>query len=273
MRISAPSSVPMPSVVATPSRGAWPTPAATRPVDGGGTDTYYARAEGLEGDALLTALRRIISGQHALDYDAARNALFGTVDDPTSTDHVADIYSGKVFDGVSDNGSAAAHQLNTEHLWPQSLGATDEARSDLHHLMPADVATNGRRGNQPYGEVVQASWTGTPDADGHAPSMGKDAQGHIVFQPRPENRGDIARALLYFYTRYDADRTPRYANKEFLQELPTYERWNQEDPPDGVERARNDAIFALQGNRNPYVDRPEFVGLIGAAWGAAHLRR
>ena len=75
-----------------------------------------------------------------------------------------------------------------------------------------------------------------------------------MFDVRPERRGDIARAHFYF--------SVRYLKPISSVEEPTLREWNKSDPPDERERARNDAIEALQRNRNPFIDRPDLVDQI-----------
>ena len=76
-------------------------------------------------------------------------------------------------------------------------------------------------------------------------------------------RGDLARDQLYFFTRYHGDRPSDYSLDNFSVSLPTLLKWSKEDPVDAAERARNEAIFELQGNRNPYVDRPSYIDTVG----------
>jgi endonuclease I len=228
------------------------------------TGDYYAAAAGLKGTQLLSTLERITkTGQKDLGYNGARDAMFGAVDDPTNSNSVIDIYTGVAYAGVSDSrtGSSIGH-MNTEHTWVQSQGASGIAKCDLHHLMPSDMAINGAHGSLPYGEVTSVEWKsegGVTPADVNF--VGKAADGHRVFEPRAVIRGDIARAQLYFFMRYDGDRQAKYSLENFREALPTLLKWNAEDPVDAAEIARNEAIYKVQGNRNPFIDHPEFVGL------------
>ncbi|MNX78813.1 Extracellular ribonuclease precursor [compost metagenome] len=159
--------------------------------------------------------------------------------------------------------------MNTEHTWPQSKGAVNAAKADLHHLFPADMEVNSRRGSYPFGEVLTPSYV-TPETDerGQQSRLGVDANGATVWEPRASERGNVARALLYFYTCYGVKPSAITISLDnFRVELPVILKWHQQDPVDAAERLRNDAVYAVQQNRNPYVDRPEFVGKIGADWG------
>lgn len=234
---------------------------------------YYAAAQGKEGAALLNSLGDIVKkGHRDLGYARARDAMFGDVDDVKGNNNVADIYSGRVEKNVDGRKSAFSHGLNAEHTWPQSQGATGIAQSDLHQLMPSDIDYNGRRGHLPYGEVKNVEFS-TPHVQGveGVSRLGTDAQGTRVWEALPGVRGDIARGLLYFYTRYNNDRPGDYTTQPFQYELGTLLKWDKEDPVDAGERERNERIFKVQGNRNPYVDHPEFVGAVGDAFKGANF--
>lgn len=235
---------------------------------------YYAAAQGKQGAALLTALGSIAKNGHIdVGYNVARDAMFGNIDDRTGQNQVADIYTGRVENNVSGRRSAFEHGLNAEHTWPQSRGATGIAKADLHQLMPADIEYNAKRGHHPYGEVKRTEWSTPGNSPETTSKLGVDATGEIVFEPRPAVRGDIARGLLYFYTRYANDRPSQFTTVNFKHEIPTLLKWNKEDPVDAVEQRRNDAVFSVQNNRNPYIDHPEFVPAVGDAWNGAHILR
>ena len=84
-----------------------------------------------------------------------------------------------------------------------------------------------------------------------------------MFEPRNAKKGDIARAILYFYTRYNLRRTDNFTLENFNDEEAILIQWHNADPPDAFERQRNSLAFRAQGNRNPFIDRPEFVAAVG----------
>lgn len=249
---------------ATRSTGGAATPAAAHATPAA-LDELYAPAQGKEGAALLRTLHDITAATHRpLGYEAARTALFATVEDPSKRNVIVDLYSGERIADVPNVNVATEKGLTTEHVWPQSEGATEEAKGDLHALRPELGLLNSYRSNLPYG-VVETLDVEMPSAkDVEQPSVvGEDHAGEKVFMPRAEVRGDLARDQLYFFTRYHGDRPEGYTNDNFRHSLQTLLQWHREDPVDGAERARNDAIELLQGNRNPYVDHPEFVDRLG----------
>jgi endonuclease I len=103
--------------------------------------------------------------------------------------------------------------------------------------------------------VKSASW-----AEGGS-QLGVDAAGNTVFEPRDPQKGNTARAIFYFYTVYGVNGGVDLEN--FRIEEDTLRRWNQQDPPDAAELRRNDLVFAAQGNRNPFVDHPEWINAAG----------
>lgn len=144
--------------------------------------------------------------------------------------------------------------VNAEHTWPQSKFNTkfdkETQKSDLHHLFPSDSQMNSDRGSYHFGKVVQEQ----RKLKCSTGRLGSSADGDLVFEPPKAHRGNVARALFYFSTRYDL---PISAEEEA-----TIREWHKQDPVDAEEMARNEEIFKLQGNRNPFIDFPELVDRI-----------
>lgn len=163
--------------------------------------------------------------------------------------------------------------FSREHTWavswmPSSGSSSSFEYQDQHHLFTVvQNNANGVRSNHPLGDVVTATNT---YLDGQ---LGLDASGNLVYEPRDEQKGDAARALLYMALRYDGvnglDWSFDYLNNVKLpslnedpQNLNTLLSWHQNDPPDDYEMSRNDYIQSIQQNRNPFVDHPEWVDAI-----------
>ena len=202
--------------------------------------TYYDDAEGLEGTALESALRTIVSTYTYQSYDAARYILDESDADPNIPGNVILVYTQTSVSGVWDAGST----WNREHVWPQSLLGYDTTMSaDLHNLKPADPGENSSRSNKYF------DWTETASS----------------YEPPDEVKGDIARILFYMVIRYDVlelvDGTPSVYEMGLLETLLS---WHELDPVDDFERNRNDVIYSYQDNRNPFIDYEHFVELI---WG------
>lgn len=143
--------------------------------------------------------------------------------------------------------------FNTEHSWPQANGADIEPmKSDIHHLFATFGDANAYRSNYNFGDTTCTDFSCTWSEGGS--ELGTAVDGYTAFEVRPKYRGNIARAQFYFAVRYQMDIPP-----DVEVDL---RGWHAEDPPDAAEIARNEAIFAVQGNRNPFVSRPDFVALI-----------
>ena len=216
---------------------------------------YYRDAEGQAGHGLLRSLADIVSKHRDLGYGRARDVMFATVDDIDNDNVVECAYTGRRMANVTGKDSAykGGKGFNAEHTWPQSKGAKGAAKSDLHHLFPTDCHANSRRGSFPFGEVVNVKWSEGGSKFGH------DSRGRQVFEPRDDQKGNTARALFYFYTVYGQ----RASLENFRVEEEVLKQWHQADPVTAEDVARNDAVYQAQGNRNPFVDRPEFVEAIG----------
>lgn len=139
--------------------------------------------------------------------------------------------------------------INVEHTWPQSRfsRAYDKSlqKSDLHHLFPTDEGVNRTRGNHPFGEVD----TDLETLGCEGPRFGLGTSGaQEIFEPPQNHKGNVARALFYFSIRYELSISK--SEEEVLRQ------WHQEDPVDEDEINRNNKIFELQRNRNPFIDFP-----------------
>jgi deoxyribonuclease I len=140
--------------------------------------------------------------------------------------------------------------LNAEHSWPQSKFNkqfdTFTQKGDLHILFPVLSVVNSIRGNHPYGNVVTPTNSPCPEA-----ALGKSAEGITVFEPGDADKGNVARAVFYFSIRYKSPIDP--AQESYLR------AWHKMDPVDAAEMERNENIYSLQKNRNPFIDAPELV--------------
>lgn len=164
---------------------------------------------------------------------------------------------------------------NSEEFWPSSTNPDFRAYTDLHHLVPARAAVNGARLNFAPGIVGTTDSANFPRTSGFAfglPNAGAmpgfpGATGNTakVFTPPPELRGDFARNYFYMATRYYSEDTCWQSNNAvtranintWLENL--LRQWHSDDPVSAEERTRNNWIERVQGNRNPFIDHPEWV--------------
>ena len=241
--------------------------------------TYYATTIGLTGPALKAALNERIKGHRRYVYSPCVWLMISESDqDPDDANAVIEIYTQRSIDKsrMEKNNPKDPLSWNREHVWANSHGfphPNQHAYTDLHHLRAADKKINGHRGNRDFSNAKN----NLPDdlCDGCA-------TGPDTWQPPAAHQGDIARMLFYMATRYegnDASSTPdlelldivgtKPSGKTFTTEgqlgkLCSLYAWHHSDPVSEIERVRNDVIYSWQGNRNPFIDHPEFVAAI---WG------
>ncbi len=234
------------------------------PPTGGGPydDTYYKDAIGKSGNALRTSLHTIIKQQRVLTYDQVWDALKDTDQDPANSNNVIEIYSGRSI-AKSDNGGGV-DQWNREHVWAKShgdFGTVNGPGTDVHHLRPEDVTVNADRGNLDFDNGGSAV--------NQCPDCWRDGDS---FEPRDAVKGDVARMILYMAIRYEGDdgwpnlepnESVNNGSAPAIGKLSVLKAWNTADPPDAFEKRRNQRIYdQWQGNRNPFVDHPEWVASI-----------
>jgi hypothetical protein len=203
---------------------------------------YWLGASPLVGDGLVAFLHERTQGIRC-NYDSSRRFLFMDLDNHDG--EVECVYTGLRFAIATYPPDWGV--VNTEHSWPQSLGAdNDPAQCDMNHLYPADATANARRGNWPFGdEAGTSAWS-----QGGSTLWKIDGE-HQQFEPRPVHAGNVARSMLYFAMRYD------YALS--ADERALYRAWSEQDPVDSAELARAERIRAQQNVGNPFVVCPGFV--------------
>lgn len=252
-----PTPTPSPTPTSTASPTPTPTPTSTSP-----TDTYYATAIGKTGSALRSSLHTIISKQTVLTYDQVWNALKDTDQDPNNSSNVIEIYSGRSI--AKSNNGGGVDQWNREHVWAKShgdFGTTPGPGTDVHHLRPEDVTVNSDRGNLDF------------DNGGSAVNQCSDCwRDGDSFEPRDSVKGDVARMIFYMAIRYEGgdgfanlepNNTTGNGSAPYIGKLSVLKAWSAGDPPDAFEKRRNERIHAQwQGNRNPFIDHPEWVSSI-----------
>lgn len=238
-------------------------------IKGSVSATYYSTATGKTGDALKAALHEIINDHTKISYDAVWWALNELDEDPNNSNNVIHIYTRRSVAKYSGTYDSSDSGFNREHTWPKSHGFPTEswpAYTDLHHLRVADVSVNSSRGTKDYdnggtthSEATLCKYTTT------------------TWEVPDEVKGDIARQMFYMAVRYEGDRSnepdlelvydPSATDSSgtTFANLSTLIQWHNQDPVSTVEMARNDKIYSnYQGNRNPFIDHPEWVASI---WG------
>lgn len=255
---------------------------------------YYDSANGLTGYSLKTQLKNIITNGHSdqgysslytgyvtthsdnveeSGYENDNTVLLFYTENPTGIDTYSYIHDTDENDTGTNCGNYNSENdcYNREHIIPQSsFGSASPMQNDIHHVIPSDGYVNGQRGSLPFGTVGSANWTSQNGSKRGSSSVA--GYGDQVFEPIDEFKGDIARSILYFVTRYE-NTVDGYTSFEMFNgtENQALEDWAISmlldwhyniDPVDQREIDRNDAAYNYQGNANPFVNHPEYANLI-----------
>ncbi len=234
---------------------------------------YYASAIGLTGSALQIALHNIIKNHTSISYSALLSAFQTTDVKPNGKvwDMYSDVPGGtppyEYSFGQTGQGATEGLGYNREHSFPQSwFNGNSPMYSDLFHLYPTDSKVNGYRGNFAYG-VVASPTTTSLNGSKVGPSATPGFTG-TVFEPIDAYKGDLVRGVLYMSTRYLFEDSswpggdPCDGAQFYPWAVAQYLDWSVNDPVSWKERMRNGAVYAIQHNRNPFVDHPEFLAAI-----------
>lgn len=229
-------------------------------------ESYYSSITETSGQALKSQLYTLIATNTLSDYDASREAMYSSIDNVNNS--ITGVYSGlEVAHNYGNTSSPAG--IDCEHSYPQSWLEEYEtptdyaiARTDIHHLFPTKSEVNSSRGNLPFDNVnsVLNSWT---EASGYVSYRGYNIDGETVFEVADQHKGNTARAMLYMNTRWNLPLSDDGSTTGLnIDMLPTLLQWHESDPVDQAEIDRNEGIYAYQGNRNPFVNHPEWVTAI-----------
>ena len=220
---------------------------------------------------------------------------------PSNPNQILDVYRNRLYTAVADRaGTGSGLTYNREHTWPNSLGFPSQTGdhglpnapyTDTHMLYLSDTQWNADRSNSPYGNCPVAASCGerTTEANGGFGGGSGVYPGNSnwvnnnTFETWNHRKGDVARAVMYMAIRYEGGTDPTSGQAEPNLELtdnralivgssnynvPAYMgllsdllAWHAADPPDAAEVARNDVIQTFQGNRNPFIDHPEWATL------------
>lgn len=245
---------------------------------------YYQSANNKKGEALKTAMRSIIYNRTEKSYDYLWTAFYTT--DVRDGDKVWDMYSNYNDLTLGDDqdrgsGNAEGQYYNREHSFPQSwFGSNTPMYTDLHHIYPTDKFVNGKRSNYPFGETTGNKYKSQNNFSKLGNCTDSDYSG-IVFEPADQYKGDFARTYFYMVTCYEEklhDWFTNYSSTDVVHVLDgsTYPglqlwqlnmllKWAANDRVSQKEIDRNNAVYGIQGNRNPFIDYP---GLEQYIWGS-----
>ncbi len=228
------------------------------------TDYYASIDTTLKGQAFRSEVAELITStqRYNTTYDELREVYPYSDADPKTSGNILWFYTGTSFrfTGSFNNGT------NREHVWPKNAGRAfpekSECGSDAHHLRPANDRLNSTRSNNNFGEV--------PETNGNiVAEAGKTSYPHLcyqtnsVFYPGETYRGATARILMYVQTRwgdaYNLQFVLGKGSNKTIGDIEDLLKWHYLEPPTAEEIARNEYVYSIQGNRNPFIDHPEYA--------------
>ena len=260
---------------------------------GGGS--YYAGVVTSSSSALRASLHEIIDDHTRFPYTSSETDTWDVLDqadqDPLDSSRVLDIYKNVSY----AKAGGGNNYYNREHTWPKSLGFPEDLPSnypytDMHMLMLSDISYNSARGNLPFGncsasctEFPTQAYAGQGGGSGSFPGNSNWSNGSI-WQVWSKLKGDVARAMFYMDLRYEGGShavsgtaepdlrltdnlslvtaSSGNASIAYMGSLSVLLQWHADDPPTEGERLRNALVQTYQGNRNPFVDHPEWVACV-----------
>ena len=239
-----------------------------------------------EGDssALLECLRSSVSSGKPGSY----NDLWDTYLEAFVKEdgYIKDYYSSysKYTSKDKDNGSGGTKEgqkYNREHSIPKSWwgGTTDTGSqgADPFIVIPADKFINNKRSSYPLGKVAKAKYSSYEDFSKLGEADKSYGYSGTVFEPNDDVKGDLARIVFYSIVKYktaykwtSGSGSVIYSGNENVNfgltdyAVKLFTEWNEIDPPDEFEIQMNNALNDIQGNKNPFIEHPEYINLI---WG------
>jgi endonuclease I len=268
---------------------------------------YYTTVDTTDATTLRQTLHEVIDDHTRYPYTASTTDTWDILnladEDPNNSSNILDIYKNASYTKIS-GGSGA---YNREHTWPKSYGFPDDGDgnypyTDCHHLTLSDVTYNAERANKPFRNCDSGctEWStlvndGIGGGSGTYPGNSNWTSGSFTqgtWETWGARKGDVARAILYMDIRYeggshgvtsyaepdlvvtdnesliDISNTGNNESVAYMGMLTTLLAWHAADPVDARELYRNEVVYMFQGNRNPFIDHPEWVDcLYGSSCG------
>lgn len=264
---------------------------------------YYASVDGTDGATLRATLHPVIDDHSRFPYTSGSADTWDILEladeDPSLSSSILDVYRNASY--AKEGGGNSFY--NREHSWPKSYGFPSDGTgnypyTDCHALFLCDSGYNSSRSNKPFGvcssscaEKVTDPNGGQGGGTGTYPGNSNWTSGSLssgTWEVWSGRRGDVARALFYMDVRYDGgthgitgvsepdliltDDVALIASSNtgsneavgYMGLLTVLRQWHLDDPVDAKEQQRNEQVYAYQGNRNPFVDHPEWVACIFA---------
>lgn len=230
-------------------------------------------APNLTGENLLQYIFQEYSVSNPLGYNGARDQMYSSIDKVNG--QIIGVYTGYTI--TSNNRTDAFNKgINTEHVWPQGLFDKNEPmRGDIHHIFPTRIEANSARSNYPFDEIPDNQtdkWFYLSNESNGIPSSNIDLYSELdngrAFEPREDFKGNVARAIFYFWSVYQNRAVVKDDVSFFNGMKDVLYDWHKHDPVDEMEWNRSLGAEQVQGNKNPFVhdstlvDRVYFGGQV-----------
>ncbi len=263
--------------------------ATTGPVLADPPAGYYDTADVSTPESLRATVHLIIDGHTKIPYTSSSTDTWDVLEqadvDPFNSGRILDLYQNRVF----TKHGGGNNDYNREHTWPKSYGFPDDGWSnkpytDCHHLFLCDIGYNGDRGSFIFDDCLSGCSTRSTDFyNGQSGVNRFKTQTPIgIWETWDGRKGDVARAMFYMDVRYEGDgsepdliltnnpslilasQTGDNEAVAYMGLLETLVQWHLDDPVDDTEKHHNDVVAQYQGNRNPFIDHPDWAGYIFA---------
>ncbi|WP_019612867.1 endonuclease [Psychromonas ossibalaenae] len=260
-------------------------------------DGYYSTVDTTDSQTLRSSLHEIIDDHQRFPYTSSSTDTWDILEaadqDPDNANNVIDVYKNASYSKAGGGNSF----YNREHSWPKSYGfpkdgSTNYPYTDTHHLFIADSGYNSSRNNKPYGTcdtgcsekvTLLNNGRGGSSSESSWTTGSGETGSWETWQGR---RGDVARALMYLSVRYEggthsitgvaepdliltddrsligASNTGANGTVAYMGLKSVLLQWHKDDPVDAYEYRHNEAVYSFQGNRNPFVDHPEYIDCV-----------
>jgi endonuclease I len=255
---------------------------------------YYDSVDTNNPTILRQTLHQVIDDHLRFPYTSSATDTWDILEDaqtnPSAPGEIIDVYRNESYTKVTGGNT----DYNREHPWPKSYGFPDDSSSnypysDCHVLFLCNDSYNSSRGNKPFGgcdasctEKITVPNNGQGGGSGAYPGNSNWANSGS-WETWIGKRGDVARALLYMDVRYEggihgntghsepdliltdnlslvsASNTGNNESVAYMGLLSVLLQWHLDDPVDTFERDGHEVVFSYQGNRNPFIDHPEWV--------------
>ncbi|MFH2051585.1 MAG: endonuclease [bacterium] len=264
---------------------------------------YYDSVDSSTPAAMRASLHAVIDDHTRIPYTATGTDTWDVLEladeDPNDSGRILDIYLNASYVKYGEGNL----DYNREHSWPKSYGFPNDVvanypYTDCHHLFLANDSYNTSRSNKPFRSCASGctekptlEYNGVGGGTGVYPGNSNWTSGSFTegsWETWIDRRGDVARALFYLDVRYEggvhgvtgysepdliltddegliaASNTGANEAVGYMGMVSVLLQWHQQDPVDAKEASRNDVVYSFQGNRNPFIDHPEWVDCIFA---------